>query len=559
MPEIRSLVRLAAADPAAHLKDAQAGALTLAAKEDPNGDRVGARSSSSPSSPSPGAAATSRQGRLCARAAASRRAHGRAARGQGRHDRSEARRRRHVRRGTGGRRPRGGRERRGEHRRGSRPLPGGPRRADAGARERRELPAAARSAGDEEADEDEDDDASGVAGRRTGRTNATGTRTTTDERRRPRRRGTASSARSAAAGWRASTSHTTRSSTGPSRSRCWLTISSATRRCAHDSSARADSPHGSRIRTSSPSSTRARRTGSRSSSWSTSRARRWPTCLRREGALPCERAVALAPQARDGLEHAHAAGLVHRDVKPGNLLLSRDGRLKIGDFGIARAVELSGLTQDGTILGTAAYLAPEQARGERVGPAADVYGLGAVLYELLTGRARTRGRVAGRPGRRPPHTDRAGARPGAVGTRADRRGRDERRWPRRPRRARLQPGSAPHWPGPRRRRRRSRRRRSWNRGHRIAFASAPRGSSWRSRASPSSRSRGSRSEGTRIRRRRSSRARLRPSRRDRSLARPPRRRRGTCPSGYARTRAVRPARGWGQRRRRRPASPSRRR
>jgi serine/threonine-protein kinase len=108
--------------------------------------------------------------------------------------------------------------------------------------------------------------------------------------------------------------------------------------------------------------------------------------VRREGALPWERAVGLAVQALAGLEHAHAAGLVHRDVKPGNLLLRRDGQLKIGDFGIARAAELSGLTEAGTILGTAAYLAPEQARGEPVGPAADVYGLAAVLYELLTGR-----------------------------------------------------------------------------------------------------------------------------------------------------------------------------
>ena len=108
--------------------------------------------------------------------------------------------------------------------------------------------------------------------------------------------------------------------------------------------------------------------------------------VRREGALPSERAVGLAVQALAGLEHAHAAGLVHRDVKPGNLLLRQDGQLKIGDFGIARAVELSGLTEAGTILGTAAYLAPEQARGEEVGPAADVYALAAVLYELLTGR-----------------------------------------------------------------------------------------------------------------------------------------------------------------------------
>ena len=108
--------------------------------------------------------------------------------------------------------------------------------------------------------------------------------------------------------------------------------------------------------------------------------------LRREGRQPWERAVGLAVQALDGLEHAHAAGLVHRDVKPGNLLLRRDGQLKIGDFGIARAVESVGLTKTGTILGTAAYLAPEQARGEHVGPAADVYGIAAVLYELLTGR-----------------------------------------------------------------------------------------------------------------------------------------------------------------------------
>ena len=108
--------------------------------------------------------------------------------------------------------------------------------------------------------------------------------------------------------------------------------------------------------------------------------------VRREGALPWERAVGLAAQTLAGLEHAHAAGLVHRDVKPGNLLLRRDGQLKIGDFGIARAVELSGLTEAGTILGTAAYLAPEQARGEEVRSPADVYALAAVLYELLTGR-----------------------------------------------------------------------------------------------------------------------------------------------------------------------------
>lgn len=108
--------------------------------------------------------------------------------------------------------------------------------------------------------------------------------------------------------------------------------------------------------------------------------------VRRRGALPPAEAVGLARQALAGLEHAHAAGLVHRDLKPGNLLLRGDGTLKIADFGIARAMEVTGLTEAGTVLGTAAYLAPEQARGEQVGPPADVYSLAAVLYELLTGR-----------------------------------------------------------------------------------------------------------------------------------------------------------------------------
>ena len=94
----------------------------------------------------------------------------------------------------------------------------------------------------------------------------------------------------------------------------------------------------------------------------------------------------LALQACAGLQHAHAAGLVHRDVKPANLLVREDDVLKIADFGIARAAELTRLTQQGTVLGTAAYLAPEQAQGDEVTAAADLYSLGAVLYEVLTGR-----------------------------------------------------------------------------------------------------------------------------------------------------------------------------
>jgi serine/threonine-protein kinase len=78
--------------------------------------------------------------------------------------------------------------------------------------------------------------------------------------------------------------------------------------------------------------------------------------------------------------------VVHRDVKPGNLLRSRDGEVKLADFGIAKATEQSSITQVGSVLGTAAYLAPEQARGEEAGPRADLYALGVVAYQLISGR-----------------------------------------------------------------------------------------------------------------------------------------------------------------------------
>lgn len=105
----------------------------------------------------------------------------------------------------------------------------------------------------------------------------------------------------------------------------------------------------------------------------------------RRGRLPAAEAASLGMEACAGLAAAHAAGLVHRDVKPQNLLLRSDGVLKLGDFGIAAGHEGTRLTLTGTVLGTAGYLAPEQARGERVTAAADIYALGAVLYELLTG------------------------------------------------------------------------------------------------------------------------------------------------------------------------------
>jgi serine/threonine-protein kinase len=104
------------------------------------------------------------------------------------------------------------------------------------------------------------------------------------------------------------------------------------------------------------------------------------------GRLDPEAVIRIGQEVCAGLEHAHAAGLVHRDVKPQNLLLAADGTVKIADFGIAHAIDQTRMTLAGTVLGTAAYLAPEQARDGPIGPAADVYALGAVLYELLTGR-----------------------------------------------------------------------------------------------------------------------------------------------------------------------------
>jgi eukaryotic-like serine/threonine-protein kinase len=108
--------------------------------------------------------------------------------------------------------------------------------------------------------------------------------------------------------------------------------------------------------------------------------------LRERGHLDVEDAVEVVAQACRGLDYAHRNGVVHRDVKPGNLLRAQDGTVKLADFGIAKATEQSSITQVGSVLGTAAYLAPEQARGEEAGPRADLYSLGVVAYQLLSGR-----------------------------------------------------------------------------------------------------------------------------------------------------------------------------
>lgn len=115
-----------------------------------------------------------------------------------------------------------------------------------------------------------------------------------------------------------------------------------------------------------------------------------PSCadlLRDYGTLDVDSAVYAIRDACHGLDYAHRSGLVHRDVKPGNLLVSNEtGATKLADFGIAKAAEQSRITQVGSVLGTAAYLSPEQARGEEAGPLSDVYSLGVCAYQFLTGR-----------------------------------------------------------------------------------------------------------------------------------------------------------------------------
>jgi serine/threonine-protein kinase len=108
--------------------------------------------------------------------------------------------------------------------------------------------------------------------------------------------------------------------------------------------------------------------------------------LRDDGWVEVDEAIEIVEQACEGLHYAHRNGVVHRDVKPGNLLRAREGEVKLADFGIAKATEQSSITQVGSVLGTAAYLAPEQARGEEAGPSADLYALGVVTYQMISGR-----------------------------------------------------------------------------------------------------------------------------------------------------------------------------
>src|SRR6202140_4924232 len=104
-----------------------------------------------------------------------------------------------------------------------------------------------------------------------------------------------------------------------------------------------------------------------------------------DGSLSLAQSIELAALVADGLAFAHERGIVHRDIKPGNIMVLRDGRIKIMDFGIARLLEPTVKTQTGVLLGSPQYMSPEQISGQSIDHRADIFSLGLVLYEMLTG------------------------------------------------------------------------------------------------------------------------------------------------------------------------------
>ena len=182
--------------------------------------------------------------------------------------------------------------------------------------------------------------------------------------------------------------------------------------------------------------------------------------VKRTGALPPRQAARITAETARALQAAHQRGIVHRDVKPSNIMIDRDGRVKVADFGIARAVAEAQMTLPGTTLGSVHYFSPEQARGDQATPSSDIYSLGIVLFELLTGHrpweADTRCRRRDGPAVRPAAGPHGAPRRAPGGSRRDRpqgararsppiAGPRPRRWPPRSRRssaARPSPGTA---------------------------------------------------------------------------------------------------------------------